>query len=607
MRRYGPLAAIVAVVAIIGVVLVVSSGDGDDTASDDTAASTSGTESDGADTSDTAETADSTDTADATDTGETGTTADPSVDTGPWGDTTLADLHEGVVPWRVAAAEGVSDQYEWGDRCDTETGTLLMAGVAPSECFAMFEGDNGGATEVGVTGDTVRIVLYQGPEDDVILRSIYDQIGNDDTNAQSAETVQAFADYYQAYLETYGRTLEVIPYVGTGSAVDATAARADAAAIAEDLQPFMVFGGPVLTPAFGEELATREVPCFACTPVQNDRFYEENFPYVWQIAKSSEQGQQHTAPYIGKRLAGRNAIHAGDEAFHDQERVFGTIRVLAGPDSEYTHEQFVDRLAEYDVTLAEDQTFADPVIDLAGKAATIIAKMKEAGVTSVIYAGDPLAPQLLTAEATKQDYFPEWILTGSALVDTTIFARTYDQEQWSNAFGVSNLVARQPKEQAGAYFVHECFTGEPPAADQSASVLIAGPAVAFPLMQQIGPDLTRQGMFDVLSDVAPINADYITTYQISFGEQGIFDSFDMAAFDDATEIWWDAETVGPDELAQEAPGMYQYVDGGVRYLPAEWPDTDPKAFDPDGAIAIYDTPPPGEEATCHQPGGPDGP
>jgi hypothetical protein len=131
--------------------------------------------------------------------------------------------------------------------------------------------------------------------------------------------------------------------------------------------------------------------------------------------------------------------------------------------------------------------------------------------------------------------------------------------------------------------------------------------VAFPLMQQIGPDLTRQGMFDVLSDVAPINADYITTYQISFGEQGIFDSFDMAAFDDATEIWWDAETVGPDELAQEAPGMYQYVDGGVRYLPAEWPDTDPKAFDPDGAIAIYDTPPPGEEATCHQPGGPDGP
>ncbi len=599
MRRYGPLAAILAVVAIVGVVLVVSGGDGDDNAAEDTAASASG--SDGAET----ETSDTGDSADTAETGETGTAADPDVDTGPWGDTTLADLPEGVVPWRLAAAEGVTDQYEWGARCDTETGTLLMAGVAPSECFAVFEGDNGGATDVGVTEDAVRIVLYQGPEDDVILRSIYDQIGNDDTNAQSAETVQAFVDYYQAYTETYGRSIELIPYVGTGSAVDATAARADAAAIAEDIEPFMVFGGPVLTPAFAEELATREVPCFACTPAQSDRFYDENFPYVWDIAKVSEQSQQHTAAYVGKRLAGRNAEYAGDEEMHDTERVFGTVRVLTGPDSQYTHDQFLARLAEYDVTAAEDQTFADPVIDLAGKAATIIAKLKEAGVTSVIYAGDPLAPQILTVEATKQGYFPEWILTGSALVDTTVFARTYDQEQWAHAFGVSNLVARQPNENAGAYFVHECFTGAAPAADQTAGVLIAAPAVVFPLMQQVGPDLTSDAMIEVLSDVPPLNADYITTYQISFGEQGIFDSFDMAAFDDATEIWWDAELVGPDELAQEAAGMYQYVDGGVRYLPDEWPDTEPKVFDLDGAVAIYDTPPPGEEATCHQPGGPE--
>jgi hypothetical protein len=597
MRRYGPLVAILAVVAIVGVVLVVSGGDGDDNAADDTAAGTSG--------SDRAET-ETSDTGDSADTAETGTAPDPDVDTGPWGDTTLADLPEGVVPWRLAAAEGVTDQYEWGARCDTETGTLLMAGTAPSECFAVFDGDNGGATGVGVTEDAVRIVLYQGPEDDVILRSIYDQIGNDDTNAQSAETVQAFVDYYQAYTETYGRRIELIPYVGTGSAVDATAARADAAAIAEDIEPFMVFGGPVLTPAFAEELATREVPCFACTPAQSDRFYEDNFPYVWDITKVSEQSQEHTAAYVGKRLAGRNAVYAGDEEMHDMERIFGTVRVLTGPESQYTHDQFVARLAEYDVTVAEDQTFADPVIDLAGKAATIIAKMKEAGVTSVIYAGDPLAPQILTVEATKQGYFPEWILTGSALVDTTIFARTYDQQQWAHAFGVSNLVARQPKENAGAYFIHECFTGDPAAADQTAGVLIAAPAVVFPLMQQVGPNLTRDAMIEVLSDVPPLNADYITTYQISFGEQGIFDSFDMAAFDDATEIWWDAELVGPDELAQEAPGMYQYVDGGVRYLPDEWPDTEPKAFDLDGAVAIYDTPPPGEEATCHQPGGPDG-
>jgi hypothetical protein len=40
--------------------------------------------------------------------------------------------------------------------------------------------------------------------------------------------------------------------------------------------------------------------------------------------------------------------------------------------------------------------------------------------------------------------------------------------------------------------------------------------------------------------------------------------------------------------------MWQYVDGGTRYLPGEWP-SEPKLFDPNGAVAFYTTPPPGEE------------
>ena len=39
--------------------------------------------------------------------------------------------------------------------------------------------------------------------------------------------------------------------------------------------------------------------------------------------------------------------------------------------------------------------------------------------------------------------------------------------------------------------------------------------------------------------------------------------------------------------------MYQYVDGGQRYLPRQWP-ADDKMFDPTGAVALYTTPPPGE-------------
>jgi hypothetical protein len=41
--------------------------------------------------------------------------------------------------------------------------------------------------------------------------------------------------------------------------------------------------------------------------------------------------------------------------------------------------------------------------------------------------------------------------------------------------------------------------------------------------------------------------------------------------------------------------MYAFVDGGTRYLPGEYP-TEDKLFDPDGAVTIYETAPPGEEA-----------
>ena len=57
--------------------------------------------------------------------------------------------------------------------------------------------------------------------------------------------------------------------------------------------------------------------------------------------------------------------------------------------------------------------------------------MKDAGVTTVIFSTDPLVPGNITEEATKQGYFPEWVVGPSVLVDTTIFGRTFDQEQWA--------------------------------------------------------------------------------------------------------------------------------------------------------------------------------
>ena len=73
-------------------------------------------------------------------------------------------------------AEAAGIDVEWGERCDTTTGRLAVVDYFASECYAPFTGDNGGETEQGVTGSTVKIVLYQGPEDDFIIRYITDAL-----------------------------------------------------------------------------------------------------------------------------------------------------------------------------------------------------------------------------------------------------------------------------------------------------------------------------------------------------------------------------------------------------------------------------------------------
>ena len=128
-----------------------------------------------------------------------------------------------------------------------------------------------------------------------------------------------------------------------------------------------------------------------------------------------------------------------------------------------------------------------------------IAKFKAAGVTSIVFSGDPVAPSTFTQEATAQDYFPEWVLGPQALVDTNAFARTYDQQQWAHAFGVSPLAARIKAEQTPSFQLYNWFNGEQPPAIDTNPVLFPQPSLFFAGVQAAGPNLTvesfRDGLF----------------------------------------------------------------------------------------------------------------
>jgi hypothetical protein len=225
-------------------------------------------------------------------------------------------------------------------------------------------------------------------------------------------------------------------------------------------------------------------------------------------------------------------------------------------------------------------------------ASQAISKLKAAGVTTIVFSGDPVAPREFTKEATAQEYFPEWFISASGLVDTNAFARTYDPAQWAHAFGVTQGPVRTNPETLGYYSIYQWFNGEPPVAGDSIAVIQPNPALFFAVAQSVGPNLTHENWKAALFASAGTKAAVSQPF-LSWGTK-LWPEPDYQGLDDATAFWWDPTATGPDEIRKQGQGMYQFVDGGKRYLPGEWPTVD-KMFDPTGAVAIYDAPPPGEE------------
>lgn len=496
----------------------------------------------------------------------------------------------------AAKAAGKEGSIDWGKRCDTETGRLALPLFPQQPCFKPFTGDNGGATSTGVTSDTIKVVVYENRPDDPVLKFIYAQVNNTDTPDQAFETAQNFNTIFSKYYETYGRKVELVRFDATGNVSDSVAATADAESIANDIKPFMVLGGPALTNAFADTLARNKIMCVACTPGQPQSWYEERAPYVWDIQKNQNQNQLMISEYVGKRLAGGKAIHAGDPAMHDKDRVFGYIYVASSDSAKQLNDEFLEELKGYGVTFANAESYKLPT-DLPNSARDMITRMKEKGVTTVLFMGDPLAPQTLTKVATEQQFFPEWVITGSALVDTAAFSRTYDQTQWAHAFGPSNLFARMPPESGGAGYLHSWYFGKPAPAPTSVALIAPLLQFLYAPLQGVGTDLTPANVEKVLFGAAIVPSTPVTP-QISYGNRGFWPRTDYSALDDQTEVWWDPKATGIDELGHEGAGLWMYVDGGKRYLPGQWPKGEPKVFDPAGAVAIYDTPPAGAKISA---------
>jgi hypothetical protein len=489
-----------------------------------------------------------------------------------------------------AKAQGKVNSINWGARCNIPTGTLKYPSFFAGPCYAPFHGNNGGATAQGVTATTIKIVYYVPQPNDPILSYIESAIKDTATNAQNIATMQDWVNFYNHFYETYGRKIVLVPFTATGIASDPVASRADAVTIATNIKPFAVWGGPILTTAFADELAARHVLCIDCGSGDTNSYFQQRSPYVWSLGMLPQQSIVQVVEFLKKQVNGKRASFAGESDFTSRTRKFGMIDLVSSSDSATLLSDWQKSFRAAGINVAQYVTYASPT-DLQTQAPALIAKLKAAGVTSVLFSGDPIAPQALTRAATIQNYFPEWIITGAALTDTAAFGRTYDQKQWAHAFGVSFGAARTGV--TGALTVYQWYFGHKPPDLTGAAVDVVDDAFFYAVIQGIGPDLTAANYQKAAFAAAP-TAHAITQPSLSWGHHGIWSGTDYGGVDDATEVWWNPSISGPDELGRNGAGLYEYVDGGKRYLPGQWPSTPTKAFQKAGAVALYTSPPAAE-------------
>ncbi|MGH9196851.1 MAG: hypothetical protein ACRD1T_14045, partial [Acidimicrobiia bacterium] len=372
---------------------------------------------------------------------------------------------------------------------------------------------------------------------------------------------------------------------------------ADAIHVATKIKAFASMGGPA---EYIDELAARGVLCVSggCYASAAVETYLRNKPYVWSWYIANTQAYLHRMEYIGKRLCGRPAKFAGDGAFRALRRKFAVLSFNDAQDSYKSGAEFgVKELEKYPGAdgqgcKADDLIFQTLNVQTAQEdATTIIGRLKDKGITSVLYTGDPVSLIVYTKEATKQNYFPEWVIGASVLTDTTFFGRLYDQTQWRNAFGISWNPARVVRQETEAYKLFKWHHGsKEPIAEDSYNVIFPTHLMLFTGLHMAGPDLTVESFAKGMGAYppTPANASGITRMMLSFGKHGFWQWEDFTAQDDATDIWWDPLVEGEDENGNRGAGMVRYVEGGKRFMPGQRPTTEPAVQNPSGTVLVYD-------------------
>jgi hypothetical protein len=499
------------------------------------------------------------------------------------------------------------------DTCDAATKRTSFAsrGTGPL-CVNPWEAgkDNGGATAPGVTKDGVKVVVYYGNEAMAAAeRAAGGRLPVNQVNGQPGTWPDNFRDYDEAVqyaierfgtYQTWGRK-PVYEFV-EASGPDEAAQRADAVKVIA-MKPFIVIDASNQNkgaPVFEAEMAKAKIIVngAAASALTTDEI-EKQAPYRWATQADTTASVYLVANFLSNSLSGHKARWAGDEELAAKKRAFGLVTPEGVIDvdlfnslmKKYGGERPVEAVT-YDAD--SDATQLDEV------AKTLIAKMQQKGVTSVVLFANNIAAKSLTTAATANNFKPEWIVTGYQFQDFDGFARNYDQEQFAHAFGVGVLTPQPIPDPntpppLGSF---EWYWGK--SQGTTAATTVGWMSFIYGAMQFAGPELTaanvQKGLFSV--PAAGGASSGTVSYQTGYGRTvGLpYDEY-LGLGTDVELVWWNADlqTDGTNAVANfPGKGRFMYLNDGKRFSFGQFPKSEPEFFDESASIYQF---PPGDAYT----------
>jgi hypothetical protein len=455
---------------------------------------------------------------------------------------------------------------------------------------------NGGATTMGVSAKTIKVVVVTGSH------GLQDSIRNDPdnqlpplvdrANEKPAYLDQAYRDW-EAVLahsfNTWGRTIEFVS-VNLTFPEDEAAQRADAFTVIEQ-KPFAVMA-PFSGQVFAAQLVAKKIIVFQGGVTNAEAARQA--PYRWPLDSDSNAAAVNAAQFAARQLRGETAKWSGD--FTTKKRVFGALHPSTGIDWPY----FESTAKKEGLRVAEtvEYTGGLDVVTAASKfqeeAPVLVAKLKDSGVTTVLLFADFQMNQQVFKAADSLDYHPEWVFAGYMNSDVEATARPLNAaspEQMKHVFGIGSAppyVAGIDDPVAGWF---DWYWGE------NQGVYSVTPVGALAVLHDgvslAGPNLTparfQQAMFSMPAGGGAAS-NQVESFMGGFGRTtGLpYDEYSQGGLD-YTIIWWNPTAVGRGKFVlDDGTGRFMYIDGAKRYHAGQWKKGEPKLFDPNNAIAQFD-------------------